>query len=265
MVEVTNAGPTDDPGPITLTDVLPVACVTWTRPAPADVHRGRCRDLHAGGRAGHGRLDNGAGARRRTPCCVSVGGQHRFGRNSRRGLRLDEQHVHRHRHGCAAGRPRPHQGSRSGRRPRHMDDPGRQPRSRRGHPAVHGGRQLPAGLVYIAERGPGWTCAQRGHASPARTASVAVGDSTTLTVVTRVTAAAGSEAEQAVVASAQDADPTDNSVPPCSPSPPTSRPVRGRRQPAAAHGCRRDPAAGAQPPADARGRRGSADGRRRET
>jgi LPXTG-motif cell wall-anchored protein len=73
--------------------------------------------------------------------------------------------------------------------------------------------ELPAGLVYIAARGPGWTCAHAGaritctHSEP-----LAVGDSTTLTVVTRVTAAAGSTVtNNAVVASAQDADPTNNS------------------------------------------------------
>lgn len=72
--------------------------------------------------------------------------------------------------------------------------------------------ELPTGLAYISLRGPGWACAEAGkrltctHGEP-----LALGDSTTVTVVTRITADAGtSVTNNAVVASAQDSDVSNN-------------------------------------------------------
>jgi len=72
--------------------------------------------------------------------------------------------------------------------------------------------ELPAGLEYVAARGPGWSCAHAGrritctHHEP-----LALGDSTTITVVSRITAAAGTTVtNNAVVASVQDLNTVNN-------------------------------------------------------
>jgi large repetitive protein len=72
--------------------------------------------------------------------------------------------------------------------------------------------QLPAGLAYISMRGDGWSCADAGkHLTCTHGEPLAVGDSTTITVVTRITAAAGtSVTNNAVVASVQDSDVSNN-------------------------------------------------------
>lgn len=73
--------------------------------------------------------------------------------------------------------------------------------------------ELPDGLAYIAALGHGWACAPAGkritctHSEP-----LALGDSTTITVVSRVTAAAGTTVtNRAVVSSVQDSDVGNNS------------------------------------------------------
>jgi uncharacterized repeat protein (TIGR01451 family) len=73
--------------------------------------------------------------------------------------------------------------------------------------------ELPAGLAYIAARGHEWSCAHAGrritctHREP-----LAIGDSSTITVVTRVLSAAGTTVtNMAVVSSEQDTDATNNS------------------------------------------------------
>ena len=73
--------------------------------------------------------------------------------------------------------------------------------------------ELPDGLAYIAAHGHGWACAHAGkritctHSEP-----LALGDSTTVTVVSRVTAAAGTTVtNRAVVSSVQDSDVGNNS------------------------------------------------------
>jgi uncharacterized repeat protein (TIGR01451 family)/fimbrial isopeptide formation D2 family protein len=72
--------------------------------------------------------------------------------------------------------------------------------------------ELPNGLVYIAARGPGWACAHSGrritctHSEP-----LAVGDNSTITVVSRITAAPGTTVtNSAVVASVQDSNAGNN-------------------------------------------------------
>ena len=216
VIEVSNAGPTDDPGPITLTDTLPVglryvaatgdgwsctaagAAITCTLADGLAVGDSTTIRVHVDVLpAAYPSVDNTAAvstpsedfdsSNNTDPPTAARSGRSSTSRCTKRLSEADNDRATWTIRVVSRG-------------PNAADLP---------FTVVD---DLPEGLAYIAARGPGWTCANAGkHITCTHIEPLAVGDSSTITVVSRITAVAGTTVtNNAVVASEQDSNATNN-------------------------------------------------------